>query len=263
MWFPFPNGFEDIWAVYGPAALAALAAALALGLGWLSGGRFTPAAAGPAAGWAALVPVQALGVALLQPRTPADVLLLPAALALLASAVQGRWARWSTVAVVLVSAWWLAGVPGVGREFWRVGAVATAAAWLLHRVVRGEPARAAVAAVALWAGLWVAGAPPVWVMAGACLAIPAVIMAAGGVALPPVLVVVAAGGACIGGGRLVRGGFNGVDAAALGAVAAAAVLPVLWSWARRRFGAGRRGSTNRRGLAPARARPVRASTARR
>ena len=90
MWFSWPNGLDSFWAAYTGPVLAFAVSLLAVGLGRMTRGRWLPAAAGVLVGWAALVPAQALAVALVKPRTPVDFLLLPALLATVAALLPGR-----------------------------------------------------------------------------------------------------------------------------------------------------------------------------
>ena len=227
MWFPWPNGLDTFWAAYAGPVLAFGVSLLAVALGRLTRGRWLPAAVGVLVGWAVLVPVQALGVALITPRTPVDFLLLPVLLTLVAGLLPGRLGRWAPVLVVVAAGWWLAGSPAAGRQFWRVWAAVALAAWLLSRAVRQEPGRGVAAALTLWGGLVVAGAPPVWGVVSLVLLAAALALLAGRAALPPVLVAVAGAAACLGSGRMARGGFGAVDAAVLLVIAAPVLVPVL------------------------------------
>lgn len=234
------NGFPGFWAVYQAPVLAAVVAALAVLLRRATPGRWDAAAVGVAVGWALLVPLSALARALFAPRAPVDYLLLPSLVAMaagLALPVLGaRAARWAGVTVPVAVGWWLAGSPAGQREFWRVWAVVALAGVLLSRGVRTDPGRAVAAALALWGGLVAAGAPPVWIAAALVLAAAGAVLAAGSMALPPVLVVAAGAAASLGAGRLVRGGLNGVDLAALAALAAPLLAAALQSRAGRRLG---------------------------
>ncbi len=229
--------------------LAAFAMALALGLIGKAGMRPLLAAAGAGgalAGWAALLPVEAMLRAVLAPRAMADFLLLPAAATVVATAAVGlasprlrmRAERWVSVALAVLAGWWLAGSTPARPEFWRVWLVVGVAAWLLARSAGrlGPGGQMLAAALALWGGLVVAGASPVWIAA----ALVAVAAAAAAwcldSALPPVLAATVAAAADLGTGRLVRGGLNAADLACLCAIAAAWLMPSLQTRSARRLG---------------------------
>ena len=166
-------------------------------------------------GWAALAPWPGLLREAWQPRGGPELLLLPAVAAIVACAVRSRW---TSVALALLVAWWVAQSPLARPEYWRVAAATLALAAWFGRVARGERAFAAGAALA--AGLAMAGAPAAWREASLVLA-----AATAFCPVPAGLLAGAAVAADLGTGRLVRGGFGLADMAGLAALAAPLLAP--------------------------------------
>lgn len=225
------------WAAH-HAPMIAGAVALLLVLAARGTGRSRLAVvAGPlavAVGWAAVL-LPAGWRIVLQPRSVAEHLMLPAIAAVTVAALlpyaRGRWVAVLTVLLGVGAGWWLAGSPAGRAEFWRIWVSTAVLAWALARLVGTDAAKAAAAAFALWAGLLAVGAPATW---QAIASVPAVAAAAllAGRPSPPVapfamLVAAAAGAASLGAGRLVRGQLGAVDAACAAALAAPLLVPVL------------------------------------
>lgn len=239
-WSP---GLPGTWAAVVPVLLALAVSglgALLVRRRWAAWAGL-PGALGVLAGWAALLlPVLAWRGAL-RPRTPLEHLVVPAvAVAVLALAgprLRGRLGWWAPVLVMGFVAWWLAGYPAAGPQFWRVWAAGALAGWVAVRVVDGQAVRAWSAGLAAWGGLAATGAPRSVTLPALVLAAAWTVPALAGTRsrLPPALtlamLLMAAGLAL---GRLPEGGVNGADLACLLALAA----PVLGGLLQRRVGRG-------------------------
>jgi hypothetical protein len=232
-----------------------VAFAVSLGLALVARFARSPLA-GSVAGGAAVAVGWAVTTAVpwvLMPRPLADRLPLLAVGVLVLAVAAGRFAGrrgiWPpSVVVALASGWWLAGAPHTHPALlaaWPLGlgvAVAVVAvAWLSGGT---DPLQPVLASVVLAAALHVVAAPWLWVLLAlvpGAAALP--LLAAPGLsamALLPLAADVAASGAgvVITAGRLARGGFTAVDAAALS--------PLLALWLAPRIGA-RLGAARRLG----------------
>ncbi len=212
-----------IEAARGPVLAACGVALASYGLGRALRRPLPAPALGVLAGWVALAwpgfSARPPWGAVFYPRQLTDFLLLPALL-VCAYPLWVRRVRWAPFVLGAAVSWWVAHMPAVQGEFWRVWALGGLALWLMAR----DAQWALAAPVALTSGLWVAGAPAVWTVATLVLAVSGA---------PLVLTGIGAVAVALGAGRLVQGGLDPVDAACGAAVLAPAVARVLAGRTRR------------------------------